>query len=118
MRQPELGHLNTGVNYGGVLRVYLGGTVRRKGSDWEDLASCGLEKKGSGTGESMKPVCGGGRVSEGRWRKGSLGKLGEIKLSRSCCQPMRVCTFWMMVQTAKQDSVQGRQSVLVTFLML
>lgn len=58
--------------------------------------------KGSGIGECMKPVCGEGRVSGSGWRKGSLAKLEEIKLSRSCSQePMRVYTSWMMVQTAK-----------------
>lgn len=61
----------------------------------------------------MKPVCGEGRVSEGSWRKGSLDKLEEIKLSQCCCQePMRVYTFWMMLP-AKQGSVQGRRSVLM-----
>lgn len=119
MRRPELGCLFTEWSAGEFWECIGGGTLRRKGSCWEDLASCVLEKKGSGIRESMKPVCGEGRVSEGSWRKRSLTKLEEIKLSRSCCQePMRVYTFWMMVQPAKQGSVQGRQSELVTFLML
>lgn len=67
-----------------------------------DLASCGLEKKGSGIGECMKPALGEGGASGGGWRKGPLGRLEEIKVSQGCCrEPMEVCTFWMMVKTAK-----------------
>lgn len=63
---------------GRVGRILLGGNGV---GNWGDLANCGLEKKDGGIGGCMKPELAEGRASGGVWRKGSLGRLEDIKKS-------------------------------------